>query len=358
MNRIYKNSIYCFILVLLCFLDFSLAANSQELLKGGIRIFVEKGQKLELNLSTPINFYYSQVGDNVAGFIRKDIELGEDLVIPTGSRIEGIITKIKNPKRFGQDGAFELDLNEIITPDGTSIPIYGTVSTDTADKKEKVAEILSYDAALIAYGSFNGFIGGLQYGGIPLAITSHGISLLAGTGIGAGAGVIGSVLRKGRIPIVISTQPVNVVLNTDLNILGELPKIKETEGKEEEYKGFRFYSALKEDEIKLDIKTLRVEHSKTYGDYIVIDFNLKNNSAKQISLSDLILVNNLSGENLHPDLFLSDTRVVKSVKPYEEINASIAFLTGKAKGDYFLTLVDPLDRKEILRVPLEKSSDD
>ena len=353
MNRIYKNSFSFFILVFLYFLIFHLAVNSQPLLKGGIRIFVEKGEKIELDLSTPINFYYSQVGDNVAGFIRKDIELGEDSKIPAGSRVEGIITNIKKPKRFGQDGAFELDLTEVITPDGTSIPIYGTVSTDISDTGKKVAEILSYDAALIAYGSFHGFIGGLQYGGIPLAISSHGISLLAGTGIGASAGVLGSVLRKGKIPTVLYGQSVSVVLNTDLNILGELPKIRDQK-LEEEFKGFRFYPALKEDEMKLTVKTLKVEHSKVYGDYTVIDFNLQNNSARSISLSDLILTNNLSGENLHPDLFLSNTKVLNLVKPLEEVDASISFLTGDAKSEYFLILVDPLDRKEILRVPLKE----
>ena len=192
-NDMYKFFI-CLIINLLTFLSFlQLEAQAQEVLKGGVSEVIGKGQTLEINLSTPINFYFSQSGDKVAAFLREDILIGEKLFIPKGSRLEGIITEIKKPKKFGQDGAFEIDFNEIITPDGLTVPMYASCSTDTTGKAEKVADILSYDAALIAYGGLNGAIAGLQYGGIPLALTSHGLSVLAGGALGTGAGIIGSI---------------------------------------------------------------------------------------------------------------------------------------------------------------------
>lgn len=362
MNKIYKTFI-CHIILGTVFLSgfFSTVSLSQPLLKGGINVAVQKGYELELNLSTPINFYYSQTGDKVAGFIKKDIDLGNDFVIPAGSRIEGIITEVKKPKRFGQDGAFYIDINEIVTPENVSIPVYGSISTETSSKSEKVAEILSYDAALIAYGGLNGFIGSIQYGGIPLAVASHGISLLAGTGIGAGAGVIGSIGRKGKIPTAITGQPIKVALNTDLYILGDLPKIDKEARKQRdkekaaEYKGFRFFESVKEEDVDLTIKKITKNHSEAYGDYITLEFTLKNNSKNTISLSDFALTDESSSEQIHPDLFLSGTETLKRVDSSHELTTSLSFLIRKKEiKNYYLALIDPLDRGIIIKVALNK----
>lgn len=331
---------------------------SKTLLKGRVITVIEKGYILELNLSTPINFYYSQAGDKVIGFIREDILLGDNFYIPRGSKVEGIVTKIKKPQRFGRDGAFEIDFNEIVTPGGAIIPIYASVSTDASRPEKKVAGILTYDAALIAYGSFHGLIAGLQYGGLPLAVASHGISLLASAGVGAGAGIIGSVVRKGEIPKVISGLPAKVVLKSDLSIFGDIPNIKEAKSQklkansqeQEEYLGFRFFPSVKEEEVGLVISSIKEGNDKTHGSYVLLEFNFKNNSRKTISLSDFVLVNDF--ESLHPNLFLSGTEALKSVKPFEEISALLAFsITNKLK-DYSLVLVDPLDKKVIVRMPL------
>src|SRR3989338_6677259 len=82
--------------------SFVMKAYSQTLLKGGISAVIEKGKIIELNLSTPLNFYFSQEGDKVAGFINEDILIGDGSYIPKGSRIEGTITSVKAPKNFGR----------------------------------------------------------------------------------------------------------------------------------------------------------------------------------------------------------------------------------------------------------------
>lgn len=337
---------------------------SKTVLKGGISTVIEKGQELKVNLSTPINFYYSQTGDKVAAFTSEDIPVG-DFYIPKGSRVEGIITRINKPKSFGLNGSFEIDFNEIVTPEDIHIPIYASVSTDISKGEEKVARILTYDAALIAYGSIHGAIGSLQYGGLPLALASHGISVLAGAGVGAGAGIVGSIFRKGSIPIAISGIPTKVMLKSNLSVFGELPKIKESieeiqearnkkqEAGEEEYKGFRFFPILKESEIELVINDMEKKHSEVYGNYIVLEFKLKNSSNKTVSLSNLILVNGPLGVKLHADLLLSGNEALKHVGPFDEINASLAFLVNDREEDYYLALIDPLDRSEVIKVPLK-----
>ncbi len=342
-------------------LDFlQMRSFSRTLLKGGITTIVRKGENLELNIHTPLNLYYSQIGDKIAGFISHDIPVSEDFLIPKGSKVEGILTAIKKPKKFGQDGAFEISFNELVLPDGTLIPVYGTVTTDVKKTEEKIASIVTYDTALIAYGGFHGAIAGIQYGGIPLAIASHGISVLAGAGAGAATGVIGSIRRKGLIPETRLFSVLPLKFKTNFSLLGDIPETKnivhEKPPEGEDYKGFRFYPSLNKEDIKIELTNITGNYSEIYGNYLVLQFNLENKSERSISLSNIAVVDSDEPEVLiHPDVFLSGTESFKSVKPYEQIVTTLAFLTRgkKPKPDnYSLVVVDSLDKNEILRIPL------
>ncbi|OGI20956.1 MAG: hypothetical protein A3B68_08590 [Candidatus Melainabacteria bacterium RIFCSPHIGHO2_02_FULL_34_12] len=337
-----------------------ISANSQTLLKGGVRTVIQKGQVLEINLSTPINFYFSQEGDKVAAFLREDIVIGKNFYIPKGSRLDGIVTAVNQPKNFGRDGSFEIDFNEIITPGGQTIPIYASVSTDISKSLEKVADILTYDAALVAYGSVHGLVAGLQYGGIPLAVASHGISLLAGSSVGAGAGVIGSAVRKGKIPRVLNSINIPVTLKNDFYVFGETPAVvaDTRPAQENEYKGFRFFRPIEKNEINLLISKINNKHSKTYGDYVIVEFKIQNNSKNPISLSDFILINKKNDEVLHADLLLSGNDALKIIYPSTELNASLAFIASYNEKDFLLALLDSLDRSEVLKIPLKEQAKD
>ena len=58
---------------------------------------------------------------------------------------------------------------------------------------------------------------------------------------------------------------------------------------------------------------------------------------------------------IHPDLLLSGVGATKSIRPSEEITTSLSFIVNKKIEDYNLTLIDPLDRVEIVTVPLFKA---
>ena len=72
---------------------------------------------------------------------------------------------------------------------------------------------------------------------------------------------------------------------------------------------------------------------------------------RAISLTDLVLTNE-NNESLHPDLFLSGTELLKSVQPGDEINGSLAYLvSNKEISKYSFALVDPLDGKDVVKIP-------
>lgn len=331
---------------------------AQITLKGGIQTYIQKGRVLQVNLATPINFYFSVEGDEISGYINEDIKVGEEFLIPKGSKVVGVVSKINEPKRFGQDGSFEIEFNELIIS-GNKIPIQASVSTDVHTTLEKAADILTYDSALIAFGTFNGAIAGIQYGGIPLAVSSHGISVLAGAGVGAGAGILGSALRKGKIPVNGLGQSLPFVLKSNLYILSDsLPSLSSSSPSPSpisdslEFKGFRFSPPLKKDQVQLEILSVKKIHDKKYGDSLLIEVNLKNKSNKSVSLSDLKLATNKK-ELINPDVLLSGLEVLKSVKPNEEIKTRLKYLISSKKEEYNLILIDPIDMVEIVKIPLK-----
>ena len=353
-----KALIFALLIVFILTLSCDHGVHSKTLLKGGIRTIAKKGESINVKLKSYLNFYFSRVGDKVVCFIDDDIQIDSDTFIPKGSRVEGIITNIEKPKSFGRDGSFKIDFNEIVTPENISIPINASVTTDTKKSSEKIASILTYDAALISYGTFHGALGSIQYGGIPLAVASHGISLLAGAGIGAGAGIVGSAVRKGKLPTAIYGQQLPLVLNSDMYLLGDITLLRTpshlgtSAPTHLEYEGFRFNQPLRKSELELTVLNTNKEHSKTYGNYVILDLEIINKSNKQISSTDIVLINMENKEQIHADLFLSGTKALNVIKPQNKTNTSLAFLISDDLDGYELAIVDSLNGKEIVRVPL------
>lgn len=339
-----------------------LATIAHETLKGKISTFKTIGKKLEINLNTPVNYTFSLPGDKIIAYLKEDVDLGDNLVIPKGSRVEGLLVSIKDPKRFGIDGAFEVTFNKLVLPSGDSLPIFASATSDSSiERHEKLAKILTYDSALIAYGGINGAIAGVQVGGIPLLISSNGLTAAAGAGVGCATGVIGSIYRKGEAPSLSTIGSSNITLDSDLFVFEDLIKLNSQHlaqralPKVNEYKGFRFNAPTKKEELEVTINEVKNEKSKTFGDYIVLNFDLKNKSRNKINLSNIVLINEDKQSLIHPDVFLSGKEAFKFASPFDKSNFKLAYITNP-KEKYNLAIIDPLDNTEIVRIPLSAIS--
>ncbi len=351
--QILKKSIILLLLIYIFSLE---KAFSQVLLKGKIETAIQKGNYIEVNLTTPLSFYFTSEEDKVFGYINEDIKVSEDFRIPRGSIISGTVKKIVEPKYFGRDGSFEIEFDEITISGQKTIPIQATVSSDSKSLSEKSADILTYDSALIAYGTFNGALAGLQYTGIPLAITSYGISVLAGAGIGTGAGIIGSLVRKGNIPYTSYGQTSKFLLKSNLYILGEQGgEISQLDSQASalspNYKGFRFNKPIPQNEISIAVVNSKILHNKKLGKYIELEIDVENNTYKTISFSDLKLKPS-KHDFINPDLFLSGNEMLKSLRPKEKYKAKLSYLIQDKKDKFNIVLIDPLDNIEVYSVPL------
>lgn len=349
-----QNKIVSFLFLFLL-INLNNLSFAQTLLKGGVSTYKFKDKNIKVDFKAPVNYYFSLPGDKVYATISEDIKISESFSIPKGSQFIGIISDIKDPQRFGIDGNAELQFNTIKLPNGEEISIQAKASTNNKSKSEQVAEILTYDSALIGLGSFHGALAGVQLGGISLAISSHGISVASGAAVGAACGIIGSMYRKGKIPTVSAIKASEIKFSSDVSVLGNHSFIHNelltAEKKEDEYKGFRFSESLKTEDLKVTIKSVEKQKQKNYGIYSIITFDLKNNSNKKISLGHFILAN--EREKVHPDVFLSGASAVKMINPNDELSVSLAYLV-KDPNKYNLVLVDLLDDTEIIKVSLDR----
>jgi hypothetical protein len=87
------------------------------------------GQTLWVRLSTPISTYTAQVGDHVSAVLTQDVVCGNELVLPMGTPVEGVV---RNKHKVGwgirhETAALELDFNRAVLGPESSVEIAARV---------------------------------------------------------------------------------------------------------------------------------------------------------------------------------------------------------------------------------------
>lgn len=151
-----------------------------------------------LEVETSVTSERARVEDAVVARVTRDVKVGDRIAIPSGSRVNGEVSMVERGGRLRQRARLGVRFTEIVTPDGTRLPI----ETDTIFREGSSPEAES--AAKIGAGGLAGaIIGGILGGGKGAAI---------GGSVGAGAGTA-AVLTGGRNPATLSPgTPVTVRL--------------------------------------------------------------------------------------------------------------------------------------------------
>jgi hypothetical protein len=149
------------------------------------------GQELDVRLQTELNSDTAQVEDRFEATTIVDLTVDEDVLIPAGSTVRGVVTAVDDADRLDRKGRLSLSFDQI-TVNGRSYPLRASVvqALESGGYKE--------DAAKIGAGAGVGAIIGGILGGVKGALA--GI-LIGGGGVVAateGKDVVlppGSVLR-------------------------------------------------------------------------------------------------------------------------------------------------------------------
>ena len=302
---------------------------------------IPKGTKFNLSITGNLNSELSNVGDEILARVSVDINNGEKVLLPGGWYMHGKVANVTSQKRLGRDGYITVEFDKLLSPDG-DIDLPFPVKFSTKDNELKaIAKTVLIDSGYVTMGAVGGGLLSVQLTGLPLAISTHGISVGAGAAVGGGLGLVGALKRKGKIVSFMPDDEITITTAEPIALPGFDAKF--------------IPSARKANALPhLTITTNHYSFSKDpFGDkmsrQLSLSITVTNDTNKEISLFDLAVLSD-HGQRYYPSLSVAGLQSLKKkAQPHSTITAELAFNVGSSKRKYSLILVDKLNREEIAR---------
>ena len=168
-----------FALIFLLFASFSSVKSQNSVYQ------LQSGTKIRLRMETEINSNVSGVNDTFITRIAKPVVVGETIVLPVGTIIEGRVTKVERSSGAGQSGKMEVKFETLLFADGAKRSIEGDLINELKAESISKSNILTV-------------IGTTSLGALLGAVSKTENGALIGAGVGAGAGTGIALLRKGK----------------------------------------------------------------------------------------------------------------------------------------------------------------
>ena len=118
-----------------------------------------KDSLIKVSLLQEVNGKLAREGEIIKFRAEENIFVGNLLIVPKGATGEATITKIKRSSNFGRDGRVDMDFKELLTIDGTRVPLYlGELSKKATESQ--IATAGASAAGMLIFGPV-GAIGGI-----------------------------------------------------------------------------------------------------------------------------------------------------------------------------------------------------
>lgn len=98
-----------------------------------------KGQPVRIKLIGKLDSSVTQKGQKVDIEVARDVVVGNELVIPKGTRGYGVVTEVTPAGRLGRDGKITLELKDVRTLDGTAVPLAFDEGTQQLNESMQLA---------------------------------------------------------------------------------------------------------------------------------------------------------------------------------------------------------------------------
>ncbi|MCI0349781.1 MAG: TrbI/VirB10 family protein [Acidobacteriales bacterium] len=182
-------------------------------------IVVPAGTKVPLVLKHALTTKSARVGDGVYLQTSFPVTVDNNIIIPPGTYVQGVIDQIKRPGRIKGRAQVLFHFTTLIFPNGYTLSIPGSIESvpgmETSTVKDKEGTVQSSgqkgeDAATVGgAAATGGLIGGLSHGAKGLGI---------GSGIGAAAGLATVLLTRGNDVRLEAGTTVEMVFNRALQL--------------------------------------------------------------------------------------------------------------------------------------------
>lgn len=168
------------------------------------RVVLPEGTVIIVRTTTPLQSATVKTGEPFETNVTESIGVDEFTVIPSGSRIRGVV-KLATPATRQQSGVIEVVFDRLTLPNGTTFPISGKLtSTDSAERRQIESDP---NARVVLVG---------ERGGIGAAIAGAGSSRSTNNIFAA----LGALLSEGRDVNVPAGTPLAVQLESDVTLRG------------------------------------------------------------------------------------------------------------------------------------------
>lgn len=310
------------------------------LLHGSVQT-IPAGTKVNFEVTLNINSEVSQKGDAIEMRIAGDVKdsTGKTVIIPGGWKAHGYVTRSEGQKRLDREGYVEIEFDKIVSPDGqTEVDFPAKITTKDSLMKSTVKQVLT-GGKMVGIGAFAGSLLAYQIGGLHTAISTYGISIGVGAGIGGSIGLFAKLKKKGDIASYYPGDVLSIKTAEPIFLPGfdptQLPSAQrppKVEGLEVVVSNHRFSNVPWGDKKARNLQ---------------VDVALRNHTKRSIRFAD-IRVESERGILYPPDL--GSISAARTVASGTSGNATLTFCVDSPKLKYSLVLYK--NQIEVGRVPI------
>ena len=113
-------------------------------------VTVPVGTVVPLRMDTALSSNSSRVGDRFTATVFRSVLVDGRAVLPEGAKVEGHVTGINPGERGRGPAAIAVAFDKIVFPNGTSIPIDGTLTTLSEDGQRRIEQDARYQESVRA----------------------------------------------------------------------------------------------------------------------------------------------------------------------------------------------------------------
>jgi hypothetical protein len=163
------------------------------------------GTTIRVQMDNEINSRVASVNDTFTTTLDAPLLVEETVLLPTGTVIEGRVTKVRRASYGGRSGSLEVSFQTLRLANGVKRDIEGILVNDLKIESSPTVDVLTV-------------IGGTTIGGIVGAASGIDNGALIGAGVGAGAGAGLAFLRKGKDVKIKADEKFEIKLTKNVNL--------------------------------------------------------------------------------------------------------------------------------------------
>lgn len=304
---------------------------------------IPAGEKIELTFMGNLNSELTQKGEEVMARVSVAVKDGEKVLLPNGWYLHGLVTDTKGQRRLGRDGFVEVEFDKLVSPDGQWELPFGAKYTTADNTLKAVSKIVAFDTLHCTKGAIVGSLLSVQMTGLPVAISTYGISVGVGAGVGASIALIGALKRKGNIASLYPGDQKTLTISEPLTLPGfnlsalPLPPLQQT------IKG-------------LDLQIVSKHFGKDpNGDrdsrLLTLGIKMDNQTEREFSFFTMAVVSD-HDQRYFPYPLARSSFLSKKVPPKSAQEGTVTFSVDNPKHKYWLVVLDKGARAELARVPV------